>query len=359
MLTPSGRFETGTRLCLSMSDFHPETWRAPAPPPQHEPCCHRPHCRHGVADGRWRGWLASSCAGRRCGPRRSWPAQAADQAPPRASQRRAPRAAVVRVHHSHRPAVVHAGRQRDHHRLAGEHGARPARRRARSLCERPPPNPSPYTLFPERPHAGRTPRSGSWRARPARGTCGSPRWPACSRRRAAPRPRRRRSTRCGACLQAPQCWRCRWRLPCASLSGAPRGWRAAAGGGCGRGPRRRGRGRARAGGGLRARAGGRARRRGGLGGRADRRGAAGRGRSAGRGRVRGPRAAVRAVPVLAPRGRRQRSTLPCSQRCGLARACGSPSAEPGMRRLVSCGHRPLTQTARPGGTRAGGRRRCC
>ena len=26
MLTPSGRFETGTRLCLSMSDFHPETW---------------------------------------------------------------------------------------------------------------------------------------------------------------------------------------------------------------------------------------------------------------------------------------------------------------------------------------------
>lgn len=26
MLTPSGRFETGVRLCLSMSDFHPETW---------------------------------------------------------------------------------------------------------------------------------------------------------------------------------------------------------------------------------------------------------------------------------------------------------------------------------------------
>ncbi len=23
MLTPSGRFATGTRLCLSMSDFHP------------------------------------------------------------------------------------------------------------------------------------------------------------------------------------------------------------------------------------------------------------------------------------------------------------------------------------------------
>eukprot|EP00302_Diacronema_sp_CCMP2436_P001790 CAMPEP_0179847520 /NCGR_PEP_ID=MMETSP0982-20121206/6126_1 /TAXON_ID=483367 /ORGANISM="non described non described, Strain CCMP 2436" /LENGTH=205 /DNA_ID=CAMNT_0021732709 /DNA_START=123 /DNA_END=740 /DNA_ORIENTATION=+ len=26
MLTPSGRFETNMRLCLSMSDFHPETW---------------------------------------------------------------------------------------------------------------------------------------------------------------------------------------------------------------------------------------------------------------------------------------------------------------------------------------------
>lgn len=26
MLTPSGRFETNTRLCLSMSDFHPESW---------------------------------------------------------------------------------------------------------------------------------------------------------------------------------------------------------------------------------------------------------------------------------------------------------------------------------------------
>mmetsp|Transcript_13684 Transcript_13684/g.38754 ORF Transcript_13684/g.38754 Transcript_13684/m.38754 type:complete len:246 (-) Transcript_13684:110-847(-) len=26
MLTPSGRFATNTRLCLSMSDFHPETW---------------------------------------------------------------------------------------------------------------------------------------------------------------------------------------------------------------------------------------------------------------------------------------------------------------------------------------------
>jgi len=26
MLTPSGRFETNTRLCLSMSDYHPETW---------------------------------------------------------------------------------------------------------------------------------------------------------------------------------------------------------------------------------------------------------------------------------------------------------------------------------------------
>ena len=26
MLTPSNRFKTNTRLCLSMSDFHPETW---------------------------------------------------------------------------------------------------------------------------------------------------------------------------------------------------------------------------------------------------------------------------------------------------------------------------------------------
>ena len=26
MLTPSGRFKSNTKLCLSMSDFHPETW---------------------------------------------------------------------------------------------------------------------------------------------------------------------------------------------------------------------------------------------------------------------------------------------------------------------------------------------
>lgn len=26
MHTPSGRFQTDTRLCLSISDFHPETW---------------------------------------------------------------------------------------------------------------------------------------------------------------------------------------------------------------------------------------------------------------------------------------------------------------------------------------------
>ncbi|CAE8603355.1 unnamed protein product, partial [Polarella glacialis] len=26
MITPSGRFETGVRLCLSMSDWHPESW---------------------------------------------------------------------------------------------------------------------------------------------------------------------------------------------------------------------------------------------------------------------------------------------------------------------------------------------
>jgi ubiquitin-conjugating enzyme E2 J2 len=26
MLTPSGRFEAGAKICLSLSDFHPETW---------------------------------------------------------------------------------------------------------------------------------------------------------------------------------------------------------------------------------------------------------------------------------------------------------------------------------------------
>ena len=26
MITPSGRFQTNTRLCLSISDFHPDTW---------------------------------------------------------------------------------------------------------------------------------------------------------------------------------------------------------------------------------------------------------------------------------------------------------------------------------------------
>ena len=26
MLTPSGRFAVNTRLCLSMSDYHPESW---------------------------------------------------------------------------------------------------------------------------------------------------------------------------------------------------------------------------------------------------------------------------------------------------------------------------------------------
>lgn len=26
MVTPNGRFKTNTRLCLSMSDFHPDTW---------------------------------------------------------------------------------------------------------------------------------------------------------------------------------------------------------------------------------------------------------------------------------------------------------------------------------------------
>ena len=26
MITPNGRFAVNTRLCVSMSDFHPETW---------------------------------------------------------------------------------------------------------------------------------------------------------------------------------------------------------------------------------------------------------------------------------------------------------------------------------------------
>ncbi len=26
MLTPNGRFKTNTRICMSMSDYHPETW---------------------------------------------------------------------------------------------------------------------------------------------------------------------------------------------------------------------------------------------------------------------------------------------------------------------------------------------
>lgn len=26
MITPTGRFKTNTRLCLSISDFHPDTW---------------------------------------------------------------------------------------------------------------------------------------------------------------------------------------------------------------------------------------------------------------------------------------------------------------------------------------------
>lgn len=26
MITPNGRFETDTRLCLSISDYHPDTW---------------------------------------------------------------------------------------------------------------------------------------------------------------------------------------------------------------------------------------------------------------------------------------------------------------------------------------------
>ena len=26
MITPSGRFETNKRICLSISDYHPETW---------------------------------------------------------------------------------------------------------------------------------------------------------------------------------------------------------------------------------------------------------------------------------------------------------------------------------------------
>eukprot|EP00444_Apocalathium_aciculiferum_P015190 CAMPEP_0183471640 /NCGR_PEP_ID=MMETSP0370-20130417/158193_1 /TAXON_ID=268820 /ORGANISM="Peridinium aciculiferum, Strain PAER-2" /LENGTH=113 /DNA_ID=CAMNT_0025664227 /DNA_START=174 /DNA_END=511 /DNA_ORIENTATION=+ len=27
MVTPNGRFQTNTRLCLSMSDYHPESWQ--------------------------------------------------------------------------------------------------------------------------------------------------------------------------------------------------------------------------------------------------------------------------------------------------------------------------------------------
>merc|ERR1719401_2446505 len=27
MVTPNGRFEMNTRLCLSISDYHPETWQ--------------------------------------------------------------------------------------------------------------------------------------------------------------------------------------------------------------------------------------------------------------------------------------------------------------------------------------------
>jgi len=26
MITPSGRFEPGMRICLSISDYHPESW---------------------------------------------------------------------------------------------------------------------------------------------------------------------------------------------------------------------------------------------------------------------------------------------------------------------------------------------
>ena len=26
MITPNGRFQINTRLCLSISDFHPDTW---------------------------------------------------------------------------------------------------------------------------------------------------------------------------------------------------------------------------------------------------------------------------------------------------------------------------------------------
>jgi len=27
MITPNGRFATNTKLCLSMTDYHPETWK--------------------------------------------------------------------------------------------------------------------------------------------------------------------------------------------------------------------------------------------------------------------------------------------------------------------------------------------
>jgi len=37
MLTPNGRFNTNTRLCLSMSDFHPESCAAAPSPPAPQP----------------------------------------------------------------------------------------------------------------------------------------------------------------------------------------------------------------------------------------------------------------------------------------------------------------------------------
>ena len=33
LFTPNGRFAVNTKLCLSMTDFHPESWRARAPAP--------------------------------------------------------------------------------------------------------------------------------------------------------------------------------------------------------------------------------------------------------------------------------------------------------------------------------------
>jgi len=51
MLTPNGRFNTNTRLCLSMSDFHPESCVSPRSPVLHH--------MHRVREPRARACLAA------------------------------------------------------------------------------------------------------------------------------------------------------------------------------------------------------------------------------------------------------------------------------------------------------------